>query len=532
MINNPTPVFKFWVPEWLVKVTIFLVVLPSMGLFGLSNANSAVAVGFYGFEPTDIQYSMVIFYAAVASFFALERRFFNFVAIKEYMLISAILQIATSYVCYITHNLQVLLVFRFLQGMANCATTSICITLIFNRLKSERAREIGYSIFYGMLLCISQFTLMVTSPVIDAYDYNVLYKAIIFLYLPGTFMLFFMLNNIRLSKRFPLYQIDWASFVIYASALCLIGYVLVYGQQYDWFDDPRIVRSTFGILLLLTIHVLRQRNMKRPYLTLKVFQYRNFKIGALLVFVLYICRGAMGITNNYFGTVLGMDPTHTANLLLINSAGIILSVIISSRFVILQRPMRFIWMAGFIFLLAFHLYMRLLFSTQANVSEFYIPLFLQGMGAGTLMTPIIIFMVSSVPGQLGGTASATGVFFRFCGFCSSIALINYFSISKQSEHLNRFQQSLSALDPTLVQKLNAYRQMLIGKGIAPDRAGNLANVLLSRSVHTQTQLRYAMDYYELISWIILGIIMLIALYPYINRTIVNVKANQPASASF
>jgi DHA2 family multidrug resistance protein len=532
MINNPVPVFKSWAPDWLIKATIFLVVLPSMGLFGLSNANSSVAVGFYGFEATDIQYSMVIFYAAVASFFALERRFFNFVAVKEYLLLSAILQIVTSYVCYITHNLQVLLLFRFLQGMANCATTSICITLIFGRLKSERSREIGYSIFYGMLLCISQFTLMVTSPVIDAYDYNVLYKAIIFVYLPGTLMLFFMLNNIRFSRRFPLYQIDWASFVIYATALCLIGYVLVYGQQYDWFEDQRIVRSLFGIVVLLAIHVLRQKKMKRPYLTLKVFNYRNFKIGALLVFVLYICRGAMGVTNNFFGTVLGMDPTHTANLLLVNSAGIIVSVIISSRLVILQRPMRFIWMAGFIFLLVFHLWMRLLFSTQANVSAFYIPLFLQGMGAGTLMTPIIIFMVSSVPVQLGGTASATGVFFRFCGFCSSIALINYFSITKQTEHYNRFQQSLSALDPALVQKVTAYRQMLIGKGLPPDRAANLANVLLNRTVHTQAQLRFAMDYYELISWIILGIIMVIALYPYLNRTTVNVKANQPAPASF
>jgi DHA2 family multidrug resistance protein len=532
MADKALPIFKSWVPEWLIKVTIFMVVLPSMGLFGLSTANSSVATGFYGFEPADIQYSMIIFYAAVASFFALERRFFSFVAVKEYLLLGAILQIVTSYVCYLTHNLQVLLLFRFLQGMANCASTSICITLIFNRLKSERAREIGYSVFYGMLLCISQFTLMVTAPLIDAYDYNVLYKGVIFLYIPGTLLLFFMLNKVRFSRKFPLYQVDWASFVIYAAALCLIGYVLVYGQQYDWFEDRRIVWSVFAIVVLLALHLVRQTQMRRPYLTLKVFKYRNFAIGALLIFVLYICRGAMGITNVYFATVLGMDPSHTGTILLANTAGVILSVLVSSRLIILQRPMRFIWMTGFLFLLIFHLWMRLLFSTQANVSEFLIPLFLQGLGAGTLMTPIIIFMVSSVPVQLGGTASATGVFFRFCGFCSSIALINYFSIHKQNEHLNRFQESLSALDPVLVTRVNGYRQMLVGKGMSADQASRLANSLLSRTVHTQTQLRYAMDYYEFISWLILGIIMVIALYPYLSRTIVNVKSNQPASASF
>lgn len=532
MINNPVPVIKSWAPDWLVKATIFLVVLPSMGLFGLSNANSSVATGFYGFEPADIQYSMIIFYAAVASFTALERRFFNFVAVKEYLLLGAILQIVTSYVCYKTSSLPVLLIFRFLQGMANCATTSICLTLIFNRLKSERAREIGYSIFYCMLLCISQFTTMITAPVIDAYDYNVLYKAIIFTYLPGTSMLFFMLNNVRFSRRFPLYQIDWASFVIYASGLCLIGYVLVYGQQLNWFEDPRIVRSTILIGILVAIHVIRQLKMKRPYLNLAVFKYRNFKVGALLVFVLYICRGALALSNNFFTTALGMDPIHLSEMLLFNSAGIIVSVIIAARLVIMNKPMRFIWMAGFIFLLVFHLWMRFLFANQANESAYFIPLFLQGMGAGTLMTPIIIFMVSSVPPQLGGTASATGVFFRFCGFCTSIAMINYFSIVKQTEHLNRFQQEITSLDPATVQKLSAYKQMLIGKGMPADRATTLSNVLLNRSVHAQTQLRYAMDYYELISWIILAIIIIIALYPYINRTIVDVKSNQPASASF
>lgn len=532
MDDKALPIFKSWVPEWLIKATIFLVVLPSMGLFGLSNANASVATGFYGFEPTDIQYSMIIFYAAVASFFALERRFFSFIAVKEYLLLSAILQIVTSYVCYLTHNLQVLLVFRFLQGMANCASTSICITLIFNRLKSERAREIGYSVFYGMLLCISQFTLLATAPMLDAYDYNVIYKAIIFLYLPGTLLLFFMLNKVRFSKKFPLYQVDWASFVIYAAALCLIGYVLVYGQQYDWFEDRRIVWGSLAIVMLLGLHLVRQTLMKRPYLSLKVFKYKNFAIGALLIFVLYICRGAIGISNAYFAAVLGMDPIHTGYILLANTAGVIASVTVSSRLIIMQRPMRFIWMTGFLFLLIFHLWMRMLFSTQANVSAFLIPLFIQGLGAGTLMTPIIIFMVSSVPVQLGGTASATGVFFRFCGFCSSIALINYFSIYKQAEHFNRFQQSLSALDPALVARVSGYRQMLVGKGMSTDQAGKLANALLSRSVHTQTQLRYAIDYYEFISWLILGVIMLIALYPYISRTIVNVKSNQPASASF
>jgi DHA2 family multidrug resistance protein len=529
---DKVPVFKSWVPEWMIRAVIFIVLLPSMALFGLSTANGAVAAGYYGIEPADVQYSMIIFYAAVASFFVLERRFFQFIIAKQYLVIITIIQIITSFVCFRTHNLHVLFIFRFLQGMANCATTSICITLIFGRLHSERSREIGYSVFYCLLLCISPLTTIVTGPILDAFNFNVLYKGIIFLYLPGTVFLFIILNNVRLNRRFPLYQLDFASFIIYAAALCLIGYVLTYGQQYEWFGDKRIAYSVIAIVLLLALHILRQAKMKRPYLTLEVFKYRNYTIGAILVFLLYICRGAMGVTTTYFSTVLGMDPIHVGYTMIPNIVGIILSIIVSSRLIVLHKPMRFIWMFGFLMLLIFHVWMHFLFAAQADAPTYIIPLFIQGVGAGMLMTPIIVFMVSSVPTHLGSTASATGVFFRFVGFCGSIALINFFQLFGRSEHFNRFQQELTDLNPFLTQRLTAYKQALISRGMLPDAASRAANGLLNRYISGQAQLRFAMDYYDFISWVILIIILLIALYPYLNRTSVNVKRNQPASAMY
>ena len=149
-----------------------------------------------------------------------------------------------------------------------------------------------------------------------------------------------------------------------------------------------------------------------------------------------------------------------------------------------------------------------------------------------LMTPIIVFMVSSVPSHLGSTASATGVFFRFVGFCSSIALINFFQLFSRSSHFNRFQQELTDLNPLLTQRLTAYKQALINHGMLPDAATRVANGLLNRYISGQSQLRFAMDYYNFISWIILIIILLIALYPYLNRTNVNVRRNQPTSAMY
>ena len=148
------------------------------------------------------------------------------------------------------------------------------------------------------------------------------------------------------------------------------------------------------------------------------------------------------------------------------------------------------------------------------------------------MTPLIVFMVSSVPSHLGSTASATGVFFRFVGFCGSIALINFFQLFGRSEHFNRFQQELTDLNPLLTQRLTVYRQALISRGMLPDAAARAANGLLNRYISGQAQLRFAMDYYNFISWVILVIILLICTISLLNRTSVNVRRNQPASAMY
>jgi MFS family permease len=527
-----TSIFKPWASEWLIRAVIFLNLLPSMLMFGLSTASGPAAAGYYGIEPADVQYSMVLFYASLAGFFALERRFFVFIASKEYLIIGTVIQIIASYGCYITRDLHILLGLRFIQGMANCVTTSVCITLVFSRLRTNRAREMGYSLFYGILLCITAITTLLTAPIIDAFDYNVLYKWMIFMYVPGAALLVLIMNPVRLNRKFPLYQLDWASYVIYTTALCLLGYILLYGQQYFWWSDERIMAATIGVIMLAVIHVFRQRSLKRPYLSLEVFRYRNYVIGVGLLLILYICRGALNITTNYFTTVLGMDPGYLSYILLANIAGIVGGVLYSSRWIVLRRPVRWLWMIGFALLLVFHLWMHALFATQADAPTFIMPLILQGLGAGMLMAPMIVYAISSVPSHLGSTASATGVFFRFTGFCLSIAFINYFQLFSRKVHYNRYLDLVTSLDPFVTERLEGYQKAVTAKGIPADQAVKMANGLLYRSADIQAQIRFSMDYYYLISCLLAVVILLIALLPYLNRTVINLRNNQPAPASY
>ncbi|WP_449437001.1 MFS transporter [Pedobacter steynii] len=491
-------------------------------------ANINAAAGYYGIEPADVQYSVVVFYAGYTSFFSLERRFFRYLATKEYFFIFTLIQILTSFGCYQVQSLPLLLLLRFIQGMCLTSTANLALALIYNRLKTERAREIGYSVYFGMLICILPFNNFITADLIDSFNFNVLYKGAMYSYIPSLILLSVIMNNIRLDIKFPLYLLDWASFILYAIFLSLLGYVLVYGQEYYWFQDNRILYSTLGAASSLLLFLLRQFVLKRPYFDLEVFKYRNFKIGALILFILYICRFASGLTSAYFSNVLGLDPIHISYINLFNILGIIIGVITSCVMVLQKRRARLIWIYGFCLLLLYHVGMFFLLNIQANENIFYLPLIIQGLGVGMLMTPTIIFMISSAPVRFGATAAGICLFVRCFGFYASIALMNFYELFSKSKHYNTFQDQLTQLNPVTSVALSKQTQALVHHGANADKAIKVAQKLLVKSIGVQGQIRYAMDYYEMISWMLVFTITLVALFPYINRTVIYLRSDQPA----
>ncbi|QJB37895.1 MFS transporter [Chitinophaga oryzae] len=525
-------IFRAWAPEWLIRLTIFLVLFPTVMLFALSTANISAATGFYGVEPADMQFSMLLYYAALAGFTPLERRFFSRVSTKEYFLICLVLQVLISYACYRTRTLPVLFACRFLQGMVNCGVTSICLTLLFGRLKSEHARETGYTIFYSMILCSASLTSLVTAPLVDNYEYNVLYKMIIYTFVPGGILLLLLMNKVHLVRKTPLYQLDWASFFLYSPMLILIAYVVTYGQQYYWLQDDTIVWSLICIVFLAVVFVTRQLVRKRPFIHQEVFRSRAFVFGIFLLGMLYLIRGAFSVTTTYFSTVLGMDPINLYELLIYNIIGIVIGAVASARLVIKKRPLQFIWLAGFSLLLLFHGAMYFLFASEADMNTFIIPLLLQGMGAGMVFTPILLFIISSVPEALSQSAAAVGVFIRFAFFGISTALINYFSLFYSGTHALRLTDHASRADNDLEERLKLYQSALHARGMEPGMATRAATRLLDKAVNKQAFLKYAMDYNELVVMLILGLMLLIVMAPFINRTIIDVKAKQPAAATF
>lgn len=519
-------------PEWLIMLSIFALLLSSVLLFALSTADGAAAAGYYGAEPADIQFSLLMFYAAVASFAVIERRFYARVVTKDYLLICIILEILIAYWCYNTREIWLILPLRFLQGIVNCGLTSISLNLLFSRLRSEHAKEVGYTIFYGMILCVSPVTALFSVPLVENYEYNTLYKAIIFCFLPSAIFLFGVLNRVNGARKAPLYKLDWASFSMFGIMLILIAFVLIYGQQRDWLEDQAIVLSVISILFLATVSIFRQLSLKRPSVNLAVFKSKNFLIGIVFLIILYMIRGAFSLTSAYFINVLGMDSLHANEIMLFNIGGVITGSGIAIKAMVKQKHLRLLWVGGFALLFTFFLWMCLLFASEANTQNFYLPLFLQGVGGGMVMSPIVMFIMSSVPEKLSQSASSVGILVRFSTFSLSLASINFFQLYFKGKHSNELRENLTLLDFNLSDRIRMYQTTLLSKGMPKEEAGKAAIGLLNKALQKQTFLEFCVSYYEIIAILCLVSILLIAFQPVISRTVINLRGKQPCGSRF
>lgn len=525
---NEDRIFRSWAPGWLIFVTLFSIIMPSMVVFFLPMANVSVAAGYYGCEPADVQFAVILFYAGYAGFYSLERRFFSYLAAKEYFAIFTFLQMATTVACYFISDLYLLYPVRFVQGMLFASTVNLSLTLLFTRFHSERAREVGFSVMFGLLLIAMPLNNLITADLIDACDFNMLYLDASFLYVPGFVLLLVTMHTVRLQGRFPLSYLDWQSFVLYSAILVVIGYMMVYGQEHYWFQDAVFLALLVAVIALIAIYLWRQRHIKRPYTDLRVLSFRNFAIGMAILYVMYICRFASGLTNSFFTGVLRLDPRRLSYINVANMAGLITGVAIACILILRRWNIRFIWMAGFTLLLFYHVRMFFLFDTQGDEDHYYIPLIAQGLGVGVIMVPAIVYAISSVPAWMGASASAIGLTVRYLGFCSSIALMNFYELYSRGRHYSAMQDILTRTNPLVRQTLAKQTQHLIALGVNPQKASRLAQKLLANTVHIQSQMRYAMDYYEVMAWILAATILVIALVPYLNRTVIDLRSRDVA----
>ena len=191
-----------------------------------------------------------------------------------------------------------------------------------------------------------------------------------------------------------------------------IGWVVCYGvlsylqlfssvftESFTTGDSMEIRASIVIAVVALLININRMLTLKRPYIELEVFTYRNFPVILFLFLMLCFFLTTSSVLQNQFMTaILHYDSLNAISLNWCVFVGILAgAAVVFYRQVILRKGFKLLISVGFLFIMIYEYYMYFLIHPNLNIESLYLPNFLKGIGHGILYISLTIYVAKSVP---------------------------------------------------------------------------------------------------------------------------------------
>lgn len=523
MQAHQIPVFKSWVSEWMARAVIFAILMTCLFSFAFYGSPVA-AMGFYGIQPTDVQYAMVVIYGSTVAFLALDFRMVKYFAPRKYLVMALAINALCAITCFYSRDWVLFVICQFVQGITCALMSGIVLQLIFPRLHSTRARVIAYTVLYGSIQISVPFYSICASVVLYFYDFSWLFYGLIITLVLLTLMVLITMNGkARFTKKIPLYQVDWVGYLLYVLFVLIFGYILVYGRQLGWFGSPLIRLLCLSEVFMLVIFIIRELRLKRPLINLRIFKTSNFIIGLLLLFAFYIFKGSTGLTYTYLEVILGNDPLSTIPIWTTVIVGTVLSMFVTSRFILMGINLVRIIVAGFCLMAIYYGYMLLFVAVQGETIDFILPMFIYGVATGVLFVPIVIYTVSAVPAKIAFNASLVGILARFMGFTGSLAVNNELQLFTRAVIREKVREGLTETNPRLSVVLFDIQHSFMMAGSDVYTARGVSGGYFNQLVGRQILARGIRDYYDWMLVGVVGVIVVLLLVPGGRRVVVRLR---------
>ncbi|KOS07482.1 MFS transporter [Flavobacterium akiainvivens] len=502
-------VFKAWVPNWLSITVLFFCLLHCMVLLGVYTSNVTYSASFLDVEVEDLQFSLCVTYGTFLATLLVESRLFKYFPAKNYFLVIFSLSAITFVLSGYTKNFALFIVLRAAEGVLMALPWLPMRQLLISRFTSRNATIIGFSFTYAALLLASPFVMNLAVYLLDNYDWkymawgSALFQVVCVALILATF------KSHRIHKKIPLYQLDWASFVLVHATILSGAFVFIYGEKKYWFQSAQIVWATVIFLLFGALFFMRQITIKRPAFDLSVFKYPNLRIGVYLFIILYIARATLNICHSSMLTIWGWEPTRVAGVQFINVAGNALGMLFAGICLAQKVASRTIFITGFLLLAVHHLWMTFLFVPDLALPDLAPAYILQGFAVGFLFVPLVLFTVSSVPGKLAPFSGTSGVMGRFWGSTIGFCIMQNAQVYLTQKHFQKLIISALPESPQTQERLAAGVQKFASKGYADDAAYTLSLKSLAQSARTQAVLLTNMEIFTVTGYVLLGVVVLL-----------------------
>ena len=359
-------------------------------------------------------------------------------------LISTLLFVLASWLCGISHSLEMLIVFRVLQGAVAGPIIPLSQSLLLNNYPPEKR---------GMALAFWSMTIVVApicGPILGGWiSDNIHWGWIFFINVPIGLAVVLISWKILEGResRISHQPVNTVGLILLALGVGALQLMLDQGRELDWFNSTEIVVLTIIAAVGLITLIIWELTDDNPVVDVSLFKSRNFTVGCVstsLAFLVYsgtvvLIPLLLQQVYNYTATWAGLAaaPVGLLPILLAPIIGkfgnkIDMRILITVSFMV--YALTFYWRA-------------VTFEPEMTFMDVALPQFVQGLAVACFFMPLTTITLSGLPPEKMASASSLFNFLRTLAGSIGTSLTTFIWYNREAVHHTQLTEVINPYNP-------------------------------------------------------------------------------------
>jgi DHA2 family multidrug resistance protein len=381
---------------------------------------------------------------------------------RKYFTGAILLFTAASFACGMAPNLQTLVFFRILQGMAGGALLPTSQTLIQESFPPEKA-GIAMAIFGVSVMVGPAIGPTLGGYLTDNFGWRSIFNINVPLGLIAATMAWVNVADGSQSRKDDAKKagVDWTGLALLCIGVGCFQFILERGQTDGWWDSKAISTCAIFAVLGISSFIYWELKVKNPIMNLRLFRHNILRSGTMLMLALGIMLYALTFAIPIFVANVMPQMSATQTGLLFMPGAIATALLMFPVGLLLQKKVspKLLVLIGLGLGETSVLLMTRLTSASGS-NDILIPLIVRGMAMAFLFIPINSMVLGAFRGEELGQVAGMQNFFRQIGGSIGIASLDTLLVRFSAQHYNDIMTSVNALNIT------AYRDYLRSAGSA------------------------------------------------------------------
>ncbi|MGG7445840.1 DHA2 family efflux MFS transporter permease subunit [Kosakonia oryzendophytica] len=416
-----------------------------------------------------------------------------------------------SVLCGWAWNIQSMIVFRGLQGLAGGSMIPLVFTTAFAFFQGKQ-RVIAAATIGGLASLAPTLGPTVGGWITENFNWHWLFFVNI---VPGIYITLAVPLLVKIDTPNPslLRGADYLSILLLAVSLGSLEYTLEEGPRWGWFDDNTLALTGWIALLCGIAFIVRTLRHPQPVMDLRALQDRTFTLGCYFSFMAGVgIFATIYLTPLFLGTVRGFSALEIG--LAVFSTGLFQVLSIPFYAWLANRiDLRWLLMAGLLGFAA-SMYSFIPITHEWGASELLLPQAFRGISQQFAVAPTVTLTLGSLPPVRLKLASGLFNLMRNLGGAIGIALCGTVLNNRTNLHYNRLADHLNNTNLSLTDFLQGSISRLMGMGISPDLADSVTLKNLSALTLREARTEAFADTFYLI---MAGFLIATLLVPFMKK---------------